>query len=391
MLLNLMEYPLVSAHIDLEAIRKNVQNLKNLTRQPCLFMAVVKADAYGHGAFPVAQKALESGASWLGVARLHEAIELRNAGIVAPILMFGYVHPSNMARVIDCNITLSVYDLKMAKAFSAEAKKYSKKLNIHLKVDTGMGRVGMIIKDPANAAARQAALKDIEQIVNLPAINLQGIYTHFAAADHKEKTYTLKQIDLFKSLLFDLKAKGIQIQIRHAANSAGIIEFEQSHFDMVRAGISLYGLYPSNEVEQTRVELKPAMTLTSLVTAVRQVPKGFKTSYGMTYETREPTTLASVPIGYADGFSRRFSSNGWMLVNGTRAPIVGRVCMDQTMIDVGKIPGVQAGDEVVVFGRQGKETLSADELADRAGTINYEIVSALTARVERIYSDSGSG
>ncbi|MFH2058784.1 MAG: alanine racemase [Pseudomonadota bacterium] len=386
-----MEGSLVKAVVNLDAIGKNVSVLNGLTGKDTQLMAVVKADGYGHGAVAVAKKALESGASRLGVARLHEAIELRNAGIIAPILVFGYVHPSNMARVIDCNITLSVYNLEMATAFSAKAEKYSKKLNIHLKVDTGMGRVGMIIKDPTDAQARKAALEDIELIVNLPAIDLEGIYTHFAAADHKDRTYTLKQIDVFESLLFDLKEKGIQVQIRHAANSAGIMEFEQSHFDMVRAGIALYGLYPSNEVDQTRVTLTPAMTLTSLVSAVRQVPKGFKTSYGMTWETKEATILASVPIGYADGFSRRFSSNGWMLVNGSRAPIVGRVCMDQTMIDVGKIPGVQAGDEVVVFGCQGKETLSADELADRAGTINYEIVSALTARVRKVYSDSGSG
>ncbi|MFH2090743.1 MAG: alanine racemase [Pseudomonadota bacterium] len=383
-----MEAALVTAVVDLEAIGKNVSTLNALTPAGTQFMAVVKADGYGHGAVPVAKKAIASGATWLGVARLHEAIDLRNAGIIAPILVFGYVHPSYVGRAIDLNITLSVYDLDMANALCAQARKYSRKLNIHLKVDTGMGRMGMIINDSLDTAARHQVLTDIEQIADLPGMQVEGIYTHFAGADHKDRAYTLKQIALFESLLSDLKERGVQIQIRHAANSAGIMEYPQSHFDMVRAGIAIYGLYPSSEVDQTKIRLKPAMTLTSMVTAVRAVPKGFKISYGMTYETPEPTILASVPIGYADGFSRLFSSNGWMLVRGKRAPIVGRVCMDQTMIDVGNIPEVQAGDPVVIFGCQDQETLSADELALRVGTINYEIVSALTPRVHRIYSDS---
>ncbi len=386
-----MEAALVKAVIDLNAIGKNVTNLHGMTGSNTRFMAVVKANGYGHGAVPVAKKALESGASWLGVARLHEAIELRDAGISAPILIFGYVHPSHGARVSDLNLTLSVYSLSMAKALAAEAEKHGRSIPVHLKVDTGMGRVGMIITPPDDRSARQQVLRDIQAMTELPGIRLQGLYTHFAGADHMDPSYTLNQIELFDSLWNDLIKKGISIQIRHAANSAGIIQFPQAHYDMVRAGISLYGFYPSKEVDHTLVDLFPAMTLTSFLTAVRPVPKGFKTSYGMTYETCEPTKLASVPVGYADGFSRRFSSNGNMLVRGLRAPIVGRVCMDQTMIDVGKIPGVRAGDEVVLIGSQGNETLTADELADRVETINYEIVSALTARVRRVYSGSGSG
>ena len=380
-----MEYPLVKACINLDAIQKNIQNLKQMTDKNSKFMAVVKADGYGHGAVRVAQKALQSGADWLGVARLNEAVELRNAGINAPILVFGYIHPSQAAIIKDLDLVTTVYGLNMAKALSNEAKLLNKPVKVHLKVDTGMGRVGMVIKP-----AKKQVLKKIQEIVKLPGIALKGIYTHSAAADSKDRTYTDLQIELFASLLEDLKKNGLELSTCHAANSAGIIEFPRSHFDMVRAGISIYGLYPSCEVDQTKIKLTPAMTLKSIVTAVRDVPKGFYVSYGMTHETQRQTRLASVPIGYADGFSRQFSSNCVMLVKGHRASVVGRVCMDQTMIDVGNIPDVTPGCEVVLIGSQGDETLGADELANRVNTINYEVVSALTARVKKIYSDSGS-
>ena len=383
-----MEYPLITACIDLDALGKNVQHLKTVMKPSCRFMAVAKADGYGHGAVRTAQKALESGADWVGVARFHEAIELRNAGIFAPVLVLGYIHPSQAAEASDLDITVTVYDLEMAAQLSRQAKIFAKPLQVHLKVDTGMGRVGMILTEiPTDQDIRKKTVQDIRDIMRLPGLDLQGIYTHFAAADSRDKTYTRLQIEVFDTLLSDLAKAGIDIELRHAANSAGIIEFPEAHYDMVRAGISLYGLYPSREVDRTRVTLFPVMTLKSLVTSVRKVPKGFFVSYGMTHETQTGTTLASVPIGYADGFSRLFSSNGQMLVGGRRAPIVGRICMDQTLIDVGHIPGVGIGDEVILMGSQGKETLGADDLADRAGTINYEIVSALTPRVERIYSD----
>lgn len=387
-----MEYPLVKSCIDLDAIKNNIQNLKQMTSTTCKFMAVVKADAYGHGAVKVAKKAVLSGADRLGVARFHEALELRENNIHSPILVFGYIYPAQVAKAVDLDLETTVYGLKMAEQLSREAKALNKRLKTHLKVDTGMGRVGMIIdKNVSDKAARKRVLKEIEKIINLPGIDLKGIYTHFAAADSRDKTYTNKQIELFASLLEDLRKQGIKIEICHAANSAGIIEFPDSHFDMVRAGISIYGLYPSLEVDQSKVKLTPAMALTSIVTSVRKVPKEFCISYGMTYKTQKETCLASVPVGYADGFSRQFSSNGSMLVKGQRAPVVGRVCMDQTIIDVGNIPGVLVGDEVVLMGSQGKETLGADELASRINTINYEIVSALTLRVKRIYSDSGGG
>ncbi|MFA5905232.1 MAG: alanine racemase [Desulfobacula sp.] len=383
-----MEYPLVTACIDLGAIGNNVRNLKAMTRQSCRFMAVVKADGYGHGAVHIAEKALASGADLLGVARLHEAIELREAGIRAPILVFGYIHPSQAPLAAALDITITVYGLEPASQVSDRVKSSGTLLKTHLKVDTGMGRVGMIVdKTLSDKDARKKTVQEIKGILDLPGLDLQGIYTHFAAADSKDKTYTRLQTEAFDALLSDLDDAGIDIEIRHAANSAGIIEFPESHYDMVRAGISLYGLYPSRDVDRSGVRLFAAMTLKSVVTSVRKVPKGFFVSYGMTHETQQETILASVPIGYADGFSRLFSSNGQMLVKGQRAPIVGRVCMDQTIIDVGQIPGVGVGDEIILMGSQGKEILGADDLADRIRTINYEIVSALTARVKRVYSD----
>ena len=390
-----MEYPLVKACIDLDAIQKNIHNLKQITDKKSKFMAVVKADAYGHGAVQVAKTAVEAGADWLGLARLNKVAEIRQAGIKVPILVFGYIHPSQAAMINDLDLVATVYDFEMAKALSSKAILLNRPVKVHLKVDTGMGRVGMVIgrnnKSLANKTARKEALKEIEKIIKLPGIDFNGIYTHFAAADHKDRTYTDLQIELFASLLDDLKKKKIEFEICHAANSAGIIEFPESHFDMVRAGISIYGLYPSSEVDKSKVKLAPAMTLTSIVTSVRKVAKGFYVSYGMTHETQKATRLASVPVGYADGFSRRFSSNSFMLVKGHRAPVVGRICMDQTMIDVGNIPNVKTGDEVVLIGSQGNKTIGADELAARINTINYEIVSALTFRVKRIYSDSCSG
>ncbi len=380
-----MEYPLVTADINLAAIDFNIRALKNITHPDSKFMAVVKADAYGHGAVMVAKTAVKSGAHWLGVARIEEAIELRNAGLDTPILIFGYIHPNHARTISDLNLTATVFDLDMAMALSESATACCKPIKIHLKVDTGMGRIGIIAKENSQI------LNEIVTISKLPNIHVQGIYTHFACADTPDKTYTEKQIKTFTALLSDLKQTGLEFEFCHAANSAGIINFPQSHFDMVRTGIAIYGCYPSNQKETSKITLKPAMTLKSIISSVKEVPKGFHVSYGMTHKTDKKTCLASVPIGYADGFSRNFSSNGFMLVKGEKAPIVGRVCMDQTMIDIGKIADVKPGDEVIILGTQGNKNQTAEELSQRINTINYEIVSAITARIKLTYTDSAPG
>lgn len=378
--------PLVRARIDLNAIRHNVCQLKAKCRSQVTFMAVVKADGYGHGAVEVARAALESGAQWLGVARLHEAVELRHAGIMAPILIFGYVPPEQVPKLLALALSTTVYNLEMATALSEAAVSLGKPLNVHVKIDTGMGRVGLISNH---------ALDETLQIAKLEGIRIEGVYTHFASADSRsefDQAYTRQQIDRFEQVCATLLQKGIDPGIRHAANSAGIIEYKRAHLDMVRAGISLYGLYPSGDIDPGSIALMPAMSLEATITSVREVPKGFKVSYGMTYETKKATRLASVPAGYADGYSRLLSSKGEMLVHGKRAPICGRVCMDQTLIDVGHIQGVKPGDTATLIGTQNGESVTADDLARLTRTINYEVVSSLTSRVGRVYSgrdDSG--
>ncbi|MCF8045521.1 MAG: alanine racemase [Desulfarculaceae bacterium] len=381
-----MEPNLIEARIDLEAVARNVKQLKDLTEKGTQFMAVVKADGYGHGAVPVARRSIDAGADRLGVARLEEAVELRLAEISAPILVFGHVPAPAVNLLTDNNLTATVYGKQSAKALSDAAVENGVTVRAHLKVDTGMGRVGLLTPGLRPAGEDpEAAAEEVRSILELPGLDMEGIYTHFAAADSRDKTYTRYQLDNFNRFLEELEAKNIRFDCVHAANSAGIIDMPNSHFDMVRAGISLYGLYPSPEVDRSGVKLRPAMEIAASLTSVRRVPEGFRVSYGMTYATPSETCLASVPVGYADGFSRHNSSSGFMLVHGQRAPIAGRVCMDQTMIDIGDMETVSPGDEVMILGKQGEDEITADEIAERIGTINYEVVSALTSRVPRIY------
>ncbi len=368
------------ARIDLDAIRHNVSTLKSITCNNALFMAVVKANGYGHGAVQTAAAALESGADRLGVARLHEACQLRHAGIDVPILIFGFVSPEDTAHLLENQLTPTACDLETARQFSHEALCHGKTLGIHIKVDTGMGRVGLLWDH---------APDQVLAIAGLNGVRIDGIYTHFAAADMPDRSYTDLQVQRFEKILSDLDHRGVEYGLRHAANSAGIMAFDNAHYDMVRAGIGIYGLFPSPDMVRS-IDLKPALALKARITSVRHVPRGFNVSYGMTFQTRRPTCIASVPIGYADGYSRLLSSRGIMLVKGQKAPVCGRVCMDQTLIDVGHIPGVRPGDEAVLIGHQQSEEISADHLASLTRTINYEIVTSLTSRVERRYSGTFS-
>jgi alanine racemase len=373
---------LIWAEIDLGAIAHNVSALKHLLAPPCRLLAAVKANGYGHGAVRVAQTALANGATFLGVARVDEGIELRRAGITDPILVFGYTPPARAEDLLQFGLTQTVYDLSTAEAFSARALASGRRLTIHIKLDTGMGRLGIVSQ---GGGSTLPVIEAVKRIAALPGLTLEGLFTHFASADSLAKTHAEEQFRIFSHLLQSLQAQGIRVALRHAANSGAIIDMPHTHLDLVRAGISLYGLYPSAEVNQGRVALKPAMTLKSRVIHIKQVPAGFAVSYGSTWKSPRPTCIATVPVGYADGYSRRQSNRGHMLVRGQRAPIVGRVCMDLTMLDVGHIPAVALGDEVVVFGGRGRESLPVDEVAAGLDTINYEIVSALTARVPRVF------
>jgi len=384
-----MEAEPVWAEIDLAAIAHNVQALKGITQPEARFMAVVKANAYGHGYEAVASKVLESRADALGVARVGEGVRLREAGFDAPVLIFGITPSAHAETLVKYDLTQTVTSFEGASALSESAVRAGEKIRIHIKVDTGMGRLGILPdsrRHPVqNLEPGASAVKEVESILRLPGLELEGIYTHFATADSSDKSYAAWQFELFREFLDNLRRRGIEPAVRHAANSAAIIDMPETHLDMVRAGISLYGLYPSEEVDKSRVALKPAMALKTRIAHLKKIPAGFKISYGISYETQTPTTIATVPIGYADGYNRRLSSRGCMLVCGQRAPIVGRVCMDQIMLDVGHIPEAELDAEVVVFGTQHDASITVEEIAAKIGSINYEVVSTVMSRVPRRY------
>ncbi len=381
---------MIWAEVDLEAIAANVRELRRLTDPRAKVMAVVKADGYGHGACEVARAALAAGAEWLGVARLHEAVRLRESGLAAPLLVLGYTPPEDAGRLVEYDLRQSVYSLAAAEAYSAAAGRRGGRIRVHLKVDTGMGRLGLVpaalsgVGGPGPVGDELA--RTAVAIARLTGLELEGIFTHFAASDSADKTHARGQLQLFLEVLARLKRDGLEVAVRHAANSAAVIELPESHLDLVRPGIALYGLRPSDEVDLSRVRLTPAMALKTRIVHLKQVPAGTCVSYGMTHRTPAPTVIATIPTGYADGYRRLLSSRGEMLVGGRRVPVVGRVCMDLTMLDVGAVPSPRVEDEVVIFGRQGDETITADDLARALGTINYEIVCDLTPRVMRVYS-----
>jgi alanine racemase len=379
-----MTYPLIWAEIDLTAIAHNVRNLRHITHSNAQLMVAVKANGYGHGAVQVARTALQNGADQLGVARLQEGVELRQAGIGAPILIMGYTPANSTQSLLDQNLMPTLYGLENAKTMSDAVTAQHQTMACHIKVDSGMGRLGipcdaLRLDDSADTA------EEIMAIAQLPGLELAGVFTHFATADAADKSFAKKQFSRYQRLLADLDAAGLNIPLRHAANSGAIINLPETHLDMVRAGISVYGLYPSTEVDPNRIDLRPALQLKAKIINLKQVPAGTKISYGGTFETSTPTTIATIPAGYGDGYSRLLSNRGHMLVHGIKAPIVGRVCMDLTMLDVGHIDFVEVEDEVVLIGRQGNDVISADDIANQLDTINYEVVTSLMARVPRVY------
>lgn len=362
----------VWAEIDLDAIAHNVRQIKTKVKPGAQFCAVVKADAYGHGAIAVARTVLNHGADRLAVAILNEALELRKAGFTVPILIIGYTPPGQAGLVVDNDIAQTVFSMEAAQALSGAAMAVGKKAKVHLKIDTGMGRIGVKPSDAGKFAAAVAAL---------PGLEIEGAFSHFATADCKDKGYAWEQFARFKEALAFIDAKGIKVPIRHIANSAASLEMPETHLDMVRPGIILYGLWPSDEVER-EVELRPAMKFKAQVSYVKDLSAGRSISYGRTYYTHTDSRIATIPVGYADGWTRLLAGKASVVINGRRAPLVGRICMDQCMADVTHIPAVKPGDEVLLFGG---EDLPAEEIAGHLGTINYEVVCMVGKRVPRRY------
>ncbi len=364
------------AEIDLDAIAHNVRMLKSLLTPNVEMFAVVKANAYGHGAVPVAQTALGAGATQLAVHRASEGEDLRRAGIRAPILVMGYTLPESAEMIVRWELTPTVTTIESARAFAMRAMADGVTMPVHVKVDTGMSRYGLL---PDEVVAFLSALSQ------LPGLRIEGLFTHFATADSADQTYVRQQLAIFNDVIRALHANDFTIPLIHAANSAATIKLPESHFNAVRPGIALYGLDPSDEWPSP-VELKPALSLKSTVVRVRTLPPGAAVGYGRTYITARPTRAVLVPVGYGDGYHRALSNKGCVLIRGQRAAILGRVSMDQIVVDASDIPEVQQDDEVVLIGRQGGEQIRAEEVAQLAGTINYEVTTSLLPRVARIYN-----
>jgi alanine racemase len=344
-------------------------------------MAVVKADAYGHGAITVAKEVIEHGATYLAVAFLDEALELRRAGITAPILVLGYTSEQGLDLAIEYDITLNVYQLNILHALAALSSA-ERPVNIHIKLDTGMGRLGLHNEGEAIAF--------IDEALALPHIHVEGLFTHYACADETDKAYTQNQHQRFDRVVQYFADKNVGFKYIHAGNSATAIDTPELTYNMVRLGISMYGLFPSEEVMKQRIFLEPVMSLKTGVVMIKKMNKGSGISYGSIYRTQlESEQIATLPIGYADGFSRMLTGKAQVLIHGQKVPVVGTICMDQCMINVTDVDQVQLEDEVVLFGRQGEAVITADELAAQLGTINYEITCMISHRVPRVYKSKG--
>ncbi|HEX7734998.1 MAG TPA: alanine racemase [Ktedonobacteraceae bacterium] len=363
--------------INLSAIANNTRRLKELVGPGVRVLIALKADGYGHGALKVARTALHNGASMLGVATVSEATPLREAGIQAPILVFGYVPLWQMREAIRQDLTITLYTLDAAQALSRAAQALGKTVRVHVKIDTGMSRLGI------RAELVDEILQLVREIRHLPNLELEGIFTHFAKADSEDLSHARLQLVRFQNVLQVIEAEGLRPPLVHAANSAATLRLLEARFDMVRPGVAVYGLEPSPDAPLPE-GFQPALAFKTQVAQVKLVPAGEGISYGCTYVTERPTWIAVLPVGYADGFRRAPTNWGSVLIHGQEAPILGRVCMDQSMVDVSHIPGVRVGDEVVLIGQQGAATLSAETVAQRLGTINYEVVAEILARVPRV-------
>ena len=370
------QYYRVEADINLDAIYENVSNIKKIINPNTKIMIVIKADGYGHGAIPVA-KTIDSIVDGYGIATVEEGINLRKSGISKDILILGYTSPTQYKEIIAYNITPTVFQYSAAYELSKEAVKTKRKVPIHIKIDTGMGRLGLpVSKD---------TIDEIIKISKLEGIIIEGIFSHFACADETDKVSTYQQLDKFLELISLLEKENIYIPIKHISNSAGTIDIPEGNLDLVRCGIATYGLYPSNDVNHTNIDLKPALSLKTHVSYVKEMESGVGVSYGKTYITNKKTKIATIPVGYGDGYPRNLSSIGRVLIRGQYAPIIGRICMDQFMVDVSHISEVEQEDIVTLIGKDEDKCITVEELADLSGSFNYEFICNLGKRIPRLY------
>lgn len=368
------QYTRVCARIDLDAIEANVDSMKRNIDDSAKMLVVIKADGYGHGGLQIAKVLGDKEYIWgYAVATLDEAIVLVNGGITKPVLVLGCIFPDQRECMIEHGIRMTVYTKEMAEEVSELAQRLHKQAYIHIKIDTGMSRLGFM--------AQEEDIREIEEIAALPGLVIEGMYTHFSKADETDKTFTYQQLEKYLWVKRTLEERGVTFPYYHCSNSAGIIDLPEANLNLVRAGISTYGLYPSEEVDKEKVPLQPAMELISHVAHVKWVDEGTLISYGGTFVTKKRTKIATVPVGYGDGYPRSLSNKGYVLIHGKKAGILGRVCMDQFMVDVTDIEEVKYGDKITMIGNDGEETLPVEILSDLSGRFNYEFVCNLGKRV----------
>lgn len=375
------EYRRVYAKVDLDAIKWNISKVQETVGKDTMVMAVIKADGYGHGALPIAHALNKIGVERYAVAFAEEGMMLRKGGINNPILILGYSHDNQYQTILDYDLTTTIFTYEAAKKLSKAAVQAGKTACVHVKLDTGMRRIGFF---PC-----EESLCEIEKISKLPGIYLEGLFTHMAKADEKDKLTARKQMDTYMEFVNKLEERGIHIPVKHVANSASIIDLADFKLDMVRAGIMTYGLYPSEEVSKEQIKLKPAMEWKTHIIHLKEIQKGDGVSYGHIYVAPEKRRIATLPVGYADGYPRSLSGRGRVLIRGQYAPIVGRVCMDQLMVDVTDIPDAALLDEVILMGEDGGRRISAEELGEMSYSFNYEIVCDISRRVPRVIYENG--
>lgn len=374
--LGILERRPTLAIIDRAAIKSNYFKLKKSIIKNVEMLAVVKANAYGHGAVEIAKTLEHAGCNFFGVAMCEEGIELREAGLKSAVIILGGIYPNQVRDVIEYDLTPVIFDIGTARIIDSLAGKAGKRIKVHIKIDTGMGRLGLLSYQVASF------FEAMKELVNL---EVDGILSHFAEADEEDKKFSKKQLNLFLNIIKAVQGLGFQPRLLHIANSAAIVTHTDSHFNMVRPGIMLYGAYPAGHMIEN-INLKPAMKLATQIVHIKQAPKGFSVSYGRKYITKRDSIIATIPIGYADGYPRSLSNKGEVLIRGQRAKVAGTICMDITMLDVTHIKGVKQGDEAVLIGKQGNDKITVDELAEKAGTISYEILCGITSRVPRVYT-----